>query len=377
MRLTSAIIGALTLGWLAQADAPLVQWQKTVVMNDVPVFVEPAVAGLKELGRDAGKYGSEYGRMLRLRDGSWLAACTVSRRAGYPRDPQGGLELQVSRSTDGGQTWAELSTLSDPGRDLDNAQLIQRPDGTVLLACRSVRWQESYRLPVYQSPDQGRKWTKLSTIDMAEGAPGELGKPDKGIYEPHLYYLNNGQLAVMYANEKHVTETPSYSQIISQKVSPDGGATWGQEIWVAYEPGHNASRPGMPVWTKLKDGRYMVVYEICGPEKCNIYYKTSPDGTTWPVGLGTPIPDQLGGPYVLALTDGRLVVTSNSNHVSVSTDLGKTWQLAPDAWPNTLWPALYQAGPNQIIAMSSVKRPAGGHNVQIRFGTLPPAKASK
>ncbi len=104
---------------------------------------------------------------------------------------------------------------------------------------------------MYQSADQGRQWTKLSTIETAEGAPGELGKPDKGIYEPHLYYLDNGQLAVMYANERHVTETPSYSQIISQKVSPDGGATWGKEIWVAYESDHNASRPGMPVWTKL------------------------------------------------------------------------------------------------------------------------------
>jgi hypothetical protein len=45
-------------------------------------------------------------------------------------------------------------------------------------------------------------------LTRTAGKPGELGHPDKGIYEPHLYILNNGSLSVMYANEKHVIENP-------------------------------------------------------------------------------------------------------------------------------------------------------------------------
>jgi hypothetical protein len=371
-----ALLGLLVFG---HSDTPSVIWSQPILINDQPVFTDAGTvshAGGTEL-RKHWIYGSEYGRMLRLTNGNWLAAYTISRNNGYQRDPKGGLELQVSQSMDNGKSWLPIAVLTDPSRDLDNAQLCQLPNGTVLLACRSVRWQESYRLPVYQSTDNGKTWNIHSTIDTAEGQTGSLGKPDKGIYEPHMAFLADGRLSVMYANEKHVTETPSYSQIISQKISTDLGATWGPEIWVAYQPEHNASRPGMPVWTRMKNGQYMVVYEICGPEKCNVYYKISAEGTQWPVGLGTLIPDQLGGPYLLALKDGRLVVSSNSNHVSISNDAGKSWQRITDAWPKSLWSSLYQPAPNQIIFMNSVERNTGGHNVQIRFGELSVSNKAK
>ena len=364
----------LAAGLLAfsHQDTPAITWSQPVLVHDQPVFTDTGLvthAGETD-PRKSGQYGAEYSRMVRLANGTWLAAYTISRRNGYQRDPNGGLELQVSQSADAGQHWMPIATLTDPRRDLDNAQLCQLANGTVLLACRSVRWQESYRLPVYRSTNSGKTWTILSTIDAAEGIPGSLGKPDKGIYEPHMDLLADGRLSVLYANEKHVTETPSYSQIISQKISADNGASWGPEMWVAHEPGHGNSRPGMPVWDRLKDGRYMVVYEVCGPEKCAVYYKISPDGVAWPIGLGIPIPDQLGGPYLLALTDGRLLVSSNSSHMSVSSDFGQSWQRITGAWPKTLWVSLYQVGLNRVVFMNSVDRPVGGHNIQIRFGQL-------
>jgi hypothetical protein len=349
-----------------------VKWGQAALINNVPVFDDagkvPEAGGTK--GRHHGIYGSQYGRLLKLKNGSWLAGYTVSRNNGYRKDPKGGLELEVSVSTDNCRTWKAISTISDPGRDLDNAQLIELPDGSVLLSCRTVRWQESYALPVYKSSDKGKSWKKLSIIDETHGKPGELGKPDKGIYEPHFYLLDDGRLSVMYANEKHVVESPSYSQIISQKISPDMGKTWGKEIWVAYEEGHNASRPGMSVWTKMNNGKYIVVYEICGPESCNIYCKTSADGINWPVGLGNPIADQLGGPYILSLKSGALVVTSNKSNVSVSTDYGDTWKTINPAWPKTLWPAIYETGDNEIAVVNSVPRSEGGNNMQVRFGKV-------
>ncbi len=349
----------------AQSHPDSIAWQEPITVSN-----EPMPANADSCWHNRELYGSQYARLLKIKNGNWLAGYTIARRKGYQQDITGGLELQISQSPDNGKHWTVLSSISDNGRDLDNAQLIQLKDGSVLLACRSVRWQESYRLPVYKSSDNGKSWQYLSTIDSNEGQPGTLGHPDKGIYEPHLYVLANGKLSVMYANEKHVVETPSYSQVISQKTSDDGGKTWGKETWVAYEEGHNESRPGMPVWTKMKNGNYIVVYEICGPEKCNIYCKTSKDGIHWPTGLGNPVKDQLGAPYVLSTSNGDLILTSNSSHVSISKDDGLHWQTVNNAFEQSLWPALYDFGNNTFGAVSAEKRPEGGHRVQIRFGSF-------
>lgn len=356
----------------AQPSIDTIKWGSAIIINNVPVFSDAHKVS-KSIGDPSplqGKYGSQYARLLKLKNGNWLAGYTISRNNGYKIDPNGGLEIEVSLSTDQCRTWKKISILTDRGRDLDNVQLIELPDGAILLAGRSVRWQESYTLPVYKSTNKGKSWKRLSVIDDNHGSPAQLGKPDKGMYEPHFYFLNDGRLSVMYANEKHVTETPSYSQIISQKISPDMGKTWGKEIWVAYEPGHNSSRPGMSVCAKMKNGRYMVVYEICGPENCNIYYKISDDGISWPVGLGKQIPDQLAAPYILSLKNGGLVVTSNKSNISVSNDFGLTWKTVWPAWPKTLWPSIYQIGNNEIGVVNSVQRSEGGHNIQIKLGNI-------
>lgn len=364
-------------GWpvVKEADTSehiTIQWEDTVIVSHEPV--NKAIKGSR------GNYGSQYGRMIKLDNGKWLAAYTVSRNAGYKEDPEGGFAIEIAESTDNGRHWNPISLVSEPGRDVDNAAFIQLPDHSILLGCRSVRWQESYRLPVYRSTDNGYSWKKISVIDANEGQPGELGHPDKGIYEPHFYFLEDGRLAVMYANEKHVTDTPSYSQIISEKISPDFGQSWGKEIWVAYEPGHHASRPGMPVWTKMRNGKYIVVYEICGPEKCNIYYKTSKDGIHLPVGLGTRIPHQSGAPYILSLKDGTLVLTSNRGNISISEDFGKHWHTTArpwhpkksyeEDWTQTIWSSLYQTGRDKIGIISTVQREGGGHDILMRFGEI-------
>ncbi|WP_431210189.1 sialidase family protein [Puia sp. P3] len=355
-----------------------IHWSTPIIINDVPEFKDngnvPAAGPAGH--RKHGLYGSQYCRLLFLRDGSWLAGYTVSRNEGYDRSlpygpaSTGGLQLEISKSTDKGKTWNRISNISEPGRDLDNAQLIETKNGDILLACRSVRWQESYILRTYKSSDKGVNWEKYSVFDSTAGAPGTLGHPDKGIYEPHMYYLNDGRLAVQYANEKHVTETPSYSQIISEKISPDEGRTWGPEIWVAFTPGHPDSRPGMPVWTRTKEGNYITVYEICGPEKCNVYYKTSPDGINWPVGPGAMIPDQTGGPFIVSLRDGRLVVTSNKNNISVSDDLGKSWKTLASPYQQMLWGSLYQSKSGKILSVNSAKRTTGGNNIQLATGVI-------
>jgi len=340
-----------------------------VVVHDEPTYED---AGFDARGIYPGRFGAEYGRMLQLDKNRWLAVYTIYNNNGYTNDENGGTMLQFSESRDNGLTWEIVSTITEPGRNLDNGQLIRLKNGDILVAFRSVRWQESYKLDVYRSTDEGRTWTYLSTIDENHGAPGELGWPDKGVYEPHMGFLSDGRLAVFYASEKHVVDEHPYSQIIAEKISDDGGATWGEEIFAAWDPDNPGARPGMPVWTQMKDKRYILVHELCGSDSCNVYYKISEDGFTWEPGVGTNIPDQVAGPYIASMPDGTLVVTSNAARISVSGDYGKTWRTAREQpWPFHLWASVYPVGKNIIAVMNSVRRDVGGHYIGIKYMELP------
>ncbi|NQX61586.1 family 16 glycoside hydrolase [Paenibacillus qinlingensis] len=349
------------------ANGPIT-WGSSVTIANINTFTD---AGTDARGISPGTFGSEYPRMIKLANGNWLAVAAIYDNNGYTKVSWGGTRLQVFLSTDNCRTWTLAATLWEDGRDLDNGQFAQLANGDILLAMRSVRWQESYQLKVYKSTNGGTNWSYLSTIDEKTGAPGTLGNPDKGVYEPHMQILSDGTLAVMYANEKHVTESPSYSQIISEKLSTNGGASWGSEIYVAWDPSNAAARPGMPVWQKMNNGQYMVTFEVCGTQSCNVFIKKSSDGKTWASGIGTQVPSQQGGPYLLSLTDGRILLTSNANVLSISNDYGNSWYTNDTtAFGNSFWSAMYQTTSNEIAFIDSVNRTGGGHNVQVKFGTL-------
>ena len=346
---------------------PSVIWGANVVIRDPETFTD---AGPDARGIRPGTFGAWYPRLLELNDGSWLATYGVYDNDGYLADPHGGVRQEVARSTDAGRSWTVLTTLADPGRDLENGEMVQLANGDVLMAARSVRWGESYRLPVFRSQDKGSTWTYLSTIDSNEGVPGSLANPPQGLYEPHFGFLADGSLAVMYANEKHAIENPSFSQIISERVSPDFGATWGSEIWVAAQAG--GARPGMPVWTRMSDGRFLVVFEVCATNDCDIFSKWSGNGLAWSPGLGQAVNSQRGGPFVVSLASDGLFLTSNSGVVSFSQDSGVTWQnleLRPFL-SSISWPCLYQIGGHEIAMVVSAPRTQGGARIVARFGSL-------
>lgn len=341
----------------------------------------------KDSGEDArgihpGKFGAQYGRMTRLADGSWLVVYTIYDNDGYRNGDLAGLAwhgtaLQVARSMDRCRTWKVVSTIRGDNRDLDNGEIIQLPNHELLIAFRSVRWQQSYQIRVCRSADGGATWQQLSKVDCNEGYPRSLGNPDKGVYEPDFCLLQDGSLALFYANEKHVTETPAYSQVISEKISTDDGRTWGNEAWVAWDPAEPGERPGMPVVTRMANGRYIIVFEVVGRgHQPGICHKSSPDGRTWAPGLGEPIAGQAGGPYVTLLDQGALALTSNTGNVSFSEDDGETWQLDESlAWGDGAlgrfwWLSIYQTGPDEIGVVASTPRSGGGTAVQIRFGKI-------
>jgi len=348
-----------------------IKWQEPVLIHNIPVFEDK---GIDIRLQHPGKWGSQYARMLELKDGSWLVVYTVYDNYGYTYDTNGGTKLGFSISRDNGKTWEQISILAHPSRDLDNGQMILNQSDEILLGCRSVRWHESYQLPVYKSADGGRTWEYLSMIDEANGPPGTLGTPDKGIYEPHFYRLDDGRLSVMYASEKHVTSPPHYSQICSQKISSDDGETWGEEIWVAWDCASPQLRPGMPVWLRMQDGRYIVVYEVVDImlsqiSSNDIYYKISPDGIHWEQGLGTRISRQQGGPFIEELQNGRLIVVSLSGKISYSDDKGSVWNEAgPEPFPSFVFASIYALPDNRFALFNACKRDEGGENVQMCLG---------
>ncbi len=322
----------------------------------------PFVWGETTTVADAG-----WGRMIPLHGQDWLCVDNL-----YPK-PNAIWQLEISH--DNARTWTPVTTVAEPGRNLDNGEIVQLPNKTLLLTGRSVVTSdtpgaaESYHLPVYASTDGGKTWAFLSQVATNEVtyAPGV---PSQGLWEPHFFVTKDGALACAYADESRSVSTLAYSQIVSQKISRDGGRTWGAVIVLAAQIGGGGQRPGMPVVTRLKNGQYAAVYEVVGIGDANVYFKTSLDGIHWPPGTGTPIPCQHAGPWITALRNGRLVVSSCTNQVSYSDDYGATWLLAsppPNSFGHVFsWPAIYQTSPNEISLMTSY------HGVQIRRGTASP-----
>ena len=286
------------------------------------------------------KHRASWARLSRLRNGDWLAAYAVF---GNPS----GTVIHVKRSGDRMRSWTYVTQVAEPGRQLDNANLLQLANGDVLLAVRSLVPKKSYRVQVYRSTDDGRSFRFLSVIEANETPNGSEGV---GVWEPFLLQLPDNRVAAFYANEKHSTAEPAYSQVISERISADGGATWGEEILAVAEPGQ--ARPGEPNVLRLPDNRYMLFYEVCGTEPCAGRFSVSADGVNWPGTIGAPIPHVYQNPQGLSLGDGTLVVTSNSAEVIFSRDSGMTWEPIRPAFSSSRWGALYQTGAREVALVT-------------------------
>lgn len=312
---------------------------QTVTWSAEPVQIESA--------------GSSWTRMAQLQDGSWLAAYMIG------PSPTG---LRVKRSFDDMRTWVWLADIRETGRDLDNANLYERPDGVVLLAMRSLVSGASYRINIYQSADSGNSWQFASTVDRNEG-----GKPG-GLWEPFLLGLANGRIACFYANETHSNDNPAYSQIISERISDDGGATWGPETYAVAQPG--AARPGEPNVAQLENG-FLLFYEVCGTENCVGHTSSSGDGVAWPGSIGPAIPDTWQDAQGLSTSTGLLFAVSNGLDILISGNSGEAWvDTGVRPFAVGTWPALYQTGRNEIALVMTGAGVNGQPGEYVRFGQI-------
>jgi hypothetical protein len=301
---------------------------------------------------------SSWARMTQLPDGSWLSAYM------YATTPT---RIRIKRSFDNMRNWQFITEIVEDGRDLDNPSLCLLPSGAIELALRSVQGTASYYIEVYRSDDAGNSFHYQSRVDQ--------GKIPQGVFEPHLFILPDGTLACFYANENHEYEAVSYSQTLSERVSSDGGNTWGPEILAVAEPGN--SRPGTGNLVMLPGNVLALFYEVCLTEDCRGHVSYSPDGLTWPGTIGNLVNSTYQDVEALAMTNGLILVTSNYRDIMVSADFTNSW-IDSGAFiaPFGKWPGIYQTGLNEFAVALAGAGPDGEAGLYIRFGTINPGAFS-
>ncbi|MBE6607608.1 MAG: exo-alpha-sialidase [Ruminococcaceae bacterium] len=187
----------------------------------------------------------------------------------------------VYRSTDDGQTWTEISRISDtlnknsaPGwqpcifelpADVGNFK-----EGTLLYAgCSRINNMAQTAMTIYQSTDLGETWKAFRNVDIVNGGIGY------GLWEPVLMYEEEtGRVYCFYSDDSD----PEHDQKLVYKYSTDL-ITWSKKYeMVACE--NPALRPGMVALTKMGNGKYALAYEMCG-DGCQIYIKYADSLDGW------------------------------------------------------------------------------------------------
>ncbi|KAH8427631.1 sialidase family protein [Aspergillus melleus] len=220
-----------------------------------------------------------YARNEQLPNGDLLATWE-----NYSPEPPA-VYFPIYRSKDHGQTWKEISRVHDTANGLGlryQPFLYYLPErvgkykkGTLLLAGSSIPTDlSSTQIDLYASRDSGKTWEFLSHI-----AAGGEAVPNNGltpVWEPFLL-AHKGKLIAYYADQR-ANET--HGQKMSHQTTTDLKNWSAPKDDVSYPT--YTDRPGMPVVTKLPNGKYMFVYEYgsffnTSSYSFPIYYRISAD----------------------------------------------------------------------------------------------------
>ncbi|MCD0444067.1 ricin-type beta-trefoil lectin domain protein [Glycomyces sp. A-F 0318] len=260
--------------------------------------------------------------------------------------------LPIYRSTNGGQSWSQISEISSntPGWDIEAPTLFEVPrnidglDAGDLLAAGTAWDVGNYtaqKVEVFKSTDGGASWTFLSNCTQTSGQPNGWGH---GIWEPTFLVADNGTLACFISDERP-SNSATNNQKIAHYTSTNGGASWSSSIQddVVF-PADDLLRPGMQTFAELPDGRFVMSYELCrdatnADHACEVYLKYSDDGLNWGAAgdrgtlvrtsddrelLHTPYVSwtPAGGPNGTLLVSGQRVVAGPTGNKTVLEESG-------------------------------------------------------
>ena len=299
-----------------------------------------------------------YPRATRLHDGSILGVYTAFQ--------SGNNVLLTVKSTNNGASWSavgEITRGASNANDIDNPFVLQlpSPSNRILCAFRNHSKDPStgaytyFRITITYSDDGGKSWKYLSE-------PASNAGPVNGNWEPYLRNAAaDGSLQLYYSHENSAQD-----QDTLQRISKDGGATWGAVATVS--GGGITSRDGMTSVAALASSTSLIlVYETesTGLFSLGAVFSTD-DGKTWSgrrtiytpsspnTSAGAPQVINVGGTLVVSMMtneDQQLSAPSNSytDHTAVkvvtSGDAGKTWgNKVTVGTPQSAWPGLMDLG---------------------------------
>jgi hypothetical protein len=181
--------------------------------------------------------------------------------------------LRVSR--DEGATWTPLSSVPEPAGTTERCcgSVFELPHAVGSLRAGTLLYAATYHhgkateIRAYASAD-GRRWADM-------GAVARGGTFGRGVWEPEFDVTADGALAVFWSDETDFC----CSQRLMRARTRDG-RTWTDRGELLRGP-QQADRPGMPVVARLPSGARIMVYEMCGPERCRAYTRRSADGWTY------------------------------------------------------------------------------------------------
>lgn len=237
----------------------------------------------------------------------------------------------IFRSIDGGETWKQISKVTDQvnGWGLRYQPFLYKmpvsvgkyPAGTILCSGNSIPTDLSKtKIDVYASVDKGYSWEFVSHV-----ASGGAAIPDNGvpaIWEPFIMWYD-GQIVLYYSDQRD----PAHGQKLVHQTSKDL-LTWDSPVddvsYLTY-----TARPGMTTVTHLPNKNYMMTYEYGGgPTKSGsgyafpVYYRINKNPLHFNSSVGHPLITNNGiqpngSPYVtwspVGGDNGTIVVSSGSN----------------------------------------------------------------
>lgn len=328
--------------------------------------------------------GTLYARTALLSSGTLLTTWE-----NYSPEPPP-VYFPIYQSTDGGQSWREISRVTDQANGLGlryqpflyvlPQDLGGLPAGTVLLVGSSIPTDlSSTQIDLYYSPDNGYTWHFLSHI--AHGGRAVPNNGETPVWEPFLLAYDD-QLVCFYSDQRDL----AHGQKLVHQVSPDLLA-WGPVVDDVSYPTYT-DRPGMTTVVHLPNGQWMMTYEYGGgPLAANpnstdyvfpVYYRMSDSPLTFDSAPGQPLiatdgTQPTGSPYItwtpaVGGDNGAILVSSGCcSEIFVNNQLG-----AQDAWINVPTPerASYTRHLRVLEQEAKLLLLIGG-------GALPPSSGNK
>ena len=277
--------------------------------------------------------GAEYPSVIRLSNGKLLASFEV-----FSKSETG---FRIMASEDSGKTWKECAFVTEKVDESLNAawnpclmelseKVGEYTKGTVILAGVSIDPSQKIksRISVYASKDSGKSWDEISVVDEAGGI-------ENGVWEPWLVY-DNGYVYCFYSDDSDEV----CSQTLVYRRSADC-VNW-EDKKAVVKSDNPDDRPGMPVLTKMGNGKWFMCYEFGGNGDYPVYFKTSDSIDEWDsADIGTQIISKgkktIGSaPSCIWIPDGgrngTLIVSGKygsgkENDLFISSNFGKSFRI--------------------------------------------------